>query len=60
MKKNLTDELVSIAVQYRNDLKHPLSDSGSIDRRLTWVNEVLSQVDATYAMAEEVENANEA
>jgi hypothetical protein len=53
MKKNLTDELVSIAVQYRNDLKHPLSDSGSIDRRLTWVNEVLSEVDATYAMADE-------
>ena len=36
-------EYESIAVQYRDDLKHPLSDSGSIDRRLTWVTKVLSK-----------------
>ena len=45
MTNAVVDELISLAVQYRNDLRHPITDSGSIERRLKWVNETLSRVE---------------
>ena len=39
------EELISLAVQYRDDLRHPLTDSMSIDRRLKWVSETLSRLE---------------
>jgi hypothetical protein len=39
------EELISLAVQYRDDLRHPITDSMSIDRRLKWVSETLSRLE---------------
>jgi hypothetical protein len=45
MNNSVVDELIALAVQYRDDLRHPMTDSGGIERRLKWVSEVLSRVE---------------
>ena len=42
--KNLKDELILIAAQYRDDLIHPLKNGDSIERRLAWIDEVMEKV----------------
>ena len=36
--------LISLAVQYRDDLKYPITNTDSVDRRLEWIDKVLSMV----------------
>ena len=36
--------LISLAVQYRDDLKYPITNTESVDRRLEWIDKVLSMV----------------
>jgi hypothetical protein len=41
--KNLLEELVSLAVQYRNDLMFPIKNEDSIERRLAWINDTIEK-----------------
>jgi hypothetical protein len=40
-KNSLQDELVALAHQYLNDMRHPVTDAGSIKRRIEAIKEVL-------------------
>ena len=40
-KKSLQDELVALAHQYLNDMRYPVTDAGSIKRRIEAIEEVL-------------------
>ena len=37
-------DLLSLAYQYQNDMRYPVTDSGSVARRLAAINEVLEKV----------------
>ena len=45
MKSNLQDKLIALAYQYLNDMRHPISDTGSIKRRIEAIEEVLKKID---------------
>jgi len=40
-KNSLQDELVALAHQYLNDMRHPVTDAGSIKRRIKAIEKVL-------------------
>ena len=41
MMKNKLDELIALAHQYLNDMRHPVTDTGSIKRRIEAIEKVL-------------------
>ena len=43
-KKSLQDELVALAHQYLSDMRHPVTDPGSIKRRIEAIEKVLRQL----------------
>jgi hypothetical protein len=42
--KKAQDELVALVVQYRDDLRHPVLDDGSVTRRLQRIQKALDTV----------------
>ena len=39
-------ELLMLAYQYLNDMRHPVTDSGSVSRRIEAIEAVLGKVEA--------------
>lgn len=43
-KNSLQDELITLAHQYLNDMRYPVTDTGSIKRRIEAIEKVLNQL----------------
>ena len=44
MDAALLKDLINLAFQYKNDLRHPVTDSGSLSRRLDAIDSVLARL----------------
>jgi hypothetical protein len=44
-ENSLEYSLILLAVQYRNDLKYPITNTDSVERRLEWIDKVLSMAE---------------
>lgn len=42
--QNLLSELITLAYRYKSDLMHPVTDTGSLSRRLDAINNVLEKI----------------